>query len=76
MGVYIILWPYTTFSCVLIAPIGFEGPGTSSYIESVCIVFATLFSSSSSTVASCILCFVSKPGHNDCHCDEHSYTDN
>ena len=46
MGVYIILWPYATLSCVLIAPIGIEGPVTSSYIESVCIiiVFAALLS--------------------------------
>ena len=59
MGVYIILWPYATFSCVLIAPIGFEGPVTSSYIESVCIVFTALLSSSSSTLASFFALFLS-----------------
>ena len=76
MGVYIILWPYATLSCVLIAPIGLEGPVTSSYIESVCIVFAALFSSSSSTVALLFALFLSQPGRNDYHCGEHSYTDN
>ena len=58
MGVCI--WPYATLSCVLIiAPTGFEGFVTSSYIESVCTVFAALFSSCSSTVAFFLTMFLS-----------------